>query len=111
MSLPRILTESGPPLPQVLKRRRPDGGALIRVNRVVDGVLAFQDERAVEEYAEMLEADGQQGVALARCDSHHLFRMVGDASAMVVLCTAAVGALPRPVELAVSLRGQRSLED
>ena len=99
------------PLLQVLKRRRADGSALISVNCMVDGVLAFEDERAAEAFEEMLESDGLQGVSLARCDSHKLFRMVGDASAVVVLCTAPAGKLPRPVELAVSLRGQRTLED
>lgn len=96
---------------QVMKRRQPDGAALIRVNSIADGVLAFEDERAADEFGEMLKADGHPEVGLARCDSHELFRMVGGAGAVVVLCTAAVGKLPSPVELAVSLRGQRPVED
>ena len=94
----------------MLRKRRPDGGALIQVNKLVDGVLIFEDDQAAEEFAEMLEADGHGGVGLASCDSHQLFRMAGEASAVVVLCTAAAGQVPRPEELAVALRGQRSLE-
>lgn len=98
-------------LAKVMKRRQPDGAALISVNSIADGVLAFEDERAADEFGEMLKADGHSEVGLARCDSHELFRMVGSAGAVVVLCTAAVGKVPSPVELAVSLRGQRPVED
>lgn len=43
---------------QVLRRKRPDGSPLIRVEALVDGVVAFDDEADAARYAALLEADG-----------------------------------------------------
>ncbi len=92
----------------MLKRTRADGGHLIAVSEMLDGVVVFKDERSADLFGEMLEADGHQGVGCAQCDSHELFRMVSESRAVVVLCTAAPDELPRPEELAAALRSGAS---
>ena len=89
---------------QVLKRTRADGGHLITVSEMLDGVVVFQDEHSADLFGEMLEADGHRDVSCAQCDSHELFRMVSESRAVVVLCTAAADVLPRPEELATAVR-------
>lgn len=44
------------------------------------------------------------------CESHKLFRTVGDVRGVVVLIKAGA-TVPQPEMLATSLRGQRSLDD
>ena len=89
---------------QVLKRTRADGGHLIGVSEMLDGVVVFQDERSADSFGEMLESDGHTGIGCAQCNSHELFRMVSESRAVVVLCTADADRLPRPEELAAALR-------
>jgi hypothetical protein len=101
-------------LAKVLKRRRPDGRSIISVGELRDGIVMFEDEGDAERYGNLLEADGHAEVMIARCDSHALFRAARDASAVVVLLRhngPGGGELPMPEQLAVSLRGSRSLED
>ena len=58
---------------QVLKRTRADGGHLIGVSEMLDGVVVFQDERSADSFGEMLESDGHTGIGCAQCNSHELF--------------------------------------
>ncbi|KAL4437392.1 hypothetical protein ABPG75_004531 [Micractinium tetrahymenae] len=93
-------------LSRVLRRRAPDGGPLIRCSEMKDGVVAFEDEADAERYGQMLEADGDAQVSIARCDSHELFRSVQDVKAVVVLLRRGGAFLPQPHQLATSLRSQ-----
>jgi hypothetical protein len=47
---------------QVLKRTRDGGSALIRVEQLVDGFVAFVDESDAHRYKSLLEADGMEEV-------------------------------------------------
>ncbi len=49
---------------QVLKRTRADGSPLIRVEQVVDGVVAFENEGDAQRYQELLVADGADEVSV-----------------------------------------------
>jgi len=114
-----------------------DWAARMDVGSRRDGVVAFASERDARRFAELLEApaDGDQpggghsGVAVARVDSHALFRAADDVKSVVVYlppCTkggaegaageattsasdddgdaaAACGRMPRPHELAAAL--------
>lgn len=91
-------------------RRRQDGSPLIRCGQIVDGVVAFEDEGSAERYGAMLEEGGAAGVAVARCDSHALFRAVRDARGVVVFLRPAPF-VPRPHQLAAALRGQAAPDD
>ena len=95
---------------QVLGRRRLDGSTLIRVEEMQDGVVAFEDEDDAQTFATLLEADSASDVAIVRGDSHVLFRTVAEVSACVVLLRSGVD-IPQPQQLAVSLRGQKSIEE
>ena len=114
--------DTGDELSQLLRRRRPDGMPLISCSEMRDGVVAFEDDADAERFAQALEVDGLAGrpggardpgvpaITIARCYSHALFRGVADARGVVVLLRRGV-ALPRPHELAASLRAQEALED
>lgn len=97
-------------LSRVLKRTRADGSALIRVEQLVDGVVAFEDEANAARFAALLEAEGVDTVSLMQCNSHELFRTVSEVQAVVVLLQHGCE-LPQPDMLAASLRGQRPADD
>lgn len=98
-------------LTKLLKRTRPDGSAVIRVERIVEGVVAFEAQEEAAEYATMLEADGYDAVSIMEVASHDLFRTTNEVQACVVLLLPhdeRGGAdLPQPEMLAASLRGKQ----
>lgn len=93
-------------LSKVLGRRRADGGPLLSVDSLVEGIVCFEEEVAAEAFGHALEAEGHQDVGLATCDSHELFRLSTSSAAVVVLLKQG-GEPLTPGELEVSLRRQR----
>ena len=78
---------------------------LIRCSQMVDGVITFESEGDAERYGELLEQSGTaEGVAVARCDSHELFRNVQGAKGAVVLLRRDCK-VPYPHQLATALKG------
>jgi hypothetical protein len=78
----------------------PDWAARMDVGSRRDGVVAFGSERDARRFAALLESPGEpggghSGVAVARVDSHALFRATGDVKSVVVYlqpCTRLGGA-------------------
>lgn len=84
------------------------GNPLIRCSEMVDGVVTFETEEEAERYGELLEQGGTaEGVAVARCDSHELFRSVQGVKGAVVLVRKG-GKVPFPHQLASALKGSPS---
>lgn len=84
------------------------GKPLIRCSEMVDGIVTFETEDDAEQYGELLEQGGTaEGVAVARCDSHELFRSVQGAKGAVVLLRKG-GKVPFPHQLAAALKGSPS---
>lgn len=44
----------------MLGRRHADGSSIFSVDRLVEGIIAFEDEAAAETFGEALEAEGHQ---------------------------------------------------
>lgn len=65
--------------------RRDDGSAVLMMHRMAEGVVTFASEPAAEMFGEALEAAGTDDVSIATVDSHALFRLTGEGSAVVVL--------------------------
>ncbi|KAL3144957.1 hypothetical protein ABBQ32_003463 [Trebouxia sp. C0010 RCD-2024] len=97
-------------LSKVLKRRRKDGSALIKVDQLRDGVVLFEDVADAERYSNYLEADNSSQVMIAQCDSHNVFRNVQEVRGVVVLLRKG-SSVPMPHQLAVSLRSKQSFEN
>jgi hypothetical protein len=78
---------------------------LISCSELVDGVVTFESEDDAERYGQLLEESGTaESVAVARCDSHELFRDVQGVKGVVVLLRRG-GKVPLPHQLASALRG------
>jgi ribosome-binding factor A len=97
-------------LSKMLGRRRPDGSAVIRFEQLVDGVPMFEDAADAECFADFLQADTSSQVSLAQVDAHSMFRELQGAKSVAVVFRRG-SYTPMPDQLAVSLRGQRSLEE
>jgi hypothetical protein len=78
---------------------------LISCSELVDGIITFEKEDDAERYGQLLEESGTaESVAVARCDSHELFRDAQDVKGAVVLLRSGVK-VPLPHQLASALRG------
>jgi len=78
---------------------------LISCSELVDGVVTFEAEEDAERYGQLLEESGTaDSVAVARCESHELFRDVQGVQGVVVLLRTG-GKVPFPHQLASALRG------
>lgn len=78
---------------QVLQRTRADGSALIRVEQVVDGVVAFENEADAQRYRELLVADGADEVCVWGVGTAHASHAVLQMQCLQqtpTLCTHAV---------------------
>ena len=49
---------------QVLGKKRPDGGHLLSVSELQDGIVTFEDPDDAERYGNLLEAEGRLEVQL-----------------------------------------------
>lgn len=94
-------------LSKVLGRRRPDGSPIIKVDQLRDGIVLFEDLGSAEQFSNYLEADKNSEVSIAQCDAHELFRHVQEVKSLVVLLRTGAN-IPRPDQLAVSLRDKQS---
>jgi len=84
------------------KKKKP----LISCSELVDGIVTFEAEDDAERYGQLLEESGTaDSVAVARCDSHELFRDVQGVQGAVVLLRRTGGKVPLPHQLASALRG------
>jgi len=92
--------------------RGEDGEARIRVSRLVDGVVAFEDPDAAGAFLGLVEREeGEEGAQLMEVDAFELFRMTHGVGAVVVLLRDLGGDfVPRPYQLALSVRGERPEE-
>ena len=74
----------------------------------MDGVILFESEDDAEQYGQLLEESGTaDSVAVARCDSHELFRNVQSVQGAVVLLRRGCK-VPLPHQLASALRGGKN---
>jgi hypothetical protein len=78
---------------------------LISCSELVDGVITFEAEDDAERYGQLLEENGTaDSIAVARCDSHELFRDMQGVKGVVVLLRKG-NKVPLPHQLASALRG------
>jgi len=87
----------------------PDIASKFEVNRIVDGLVAFESWEGAESYRDALEMEGHLEVSVAEVDSHQLFRMVQDVEGVAVLLREGAF-VPQPPDLKSALLGKGSLE-
>ncbi|CAG9467605.1 unnamed protein product [Pedinophyceae sp. YPF-701] len=90
-----------------LKNQKEGEAPILRVRRMLDGLVVFEGEDDAQQFAEYLEDDGHLDVAVASVDAHELFRMTNDVKAVVVLFREG-NYIPSISQLTVALNGGRT---
>ena len=102
-------------LNKLLKHRRPGGGNILSFSKMCDGVLAFRGEEQALACCDALELAGVGPAGrldVVALGSHELFRMAGDARAVVVVLKEQEdGWVPDVRQLRSALGGGAALEE